>query len=63
MFPMRLKMGPGRNSEWRCFFCLHVRTATVLLGIWHLVSVTIIILCAHYLLVLYLFLDPSCVST
>lgn len=37
MFPMRLKMGPGRNSEWRCFFCLHVRTATVLLGIWHLI--------------------------
>lgn len=37
MFPMRLKMGPSRNSEWRCFFCLHVRTATVLLGIWHLI--------------------------
>ncbi|XP_017768415.1 PREDICTED: lysosomal-associated transmembrane protein 4B isoform X2 [Nicrophorus vespilloides] len=37
MFPMRLKIGPSRNNEWRCCFCLHVRTATTLLGIWHLI--------------------------
>lgn len=37
MFPIRIKLGPARNNEWRCCFCLHVRTATILLGIWHLV--------------------------
>ncbi|KAF5290491.1 hypothetical protein FQA39_LY03595 [Lamprigera yunnana] len=37
MFPLRLKMDPSRNGEWYCFFCIHVRTATVLLGIWHLI--------------------------
>jgi len=34
---MRLKIGASRNNEWRCFFCLHVRTATTLLGIGHLI--------------------------
>ena len=38
MFPNRFKLGSSRNSEWKCFYCLHVRTATILLGIWHLVS-------------------------
>lgn len=38
MLTMRFKTGPARSSEWRCCFCLHVRTATILLGIWHLVS-------------------------
>ncbi|XP_056632666.1 lysosomal-associated transmembrane protein 4B [Diorhabda sublineata] len=37
MFTMRLKLGSDRNKEWTCFFCLHVRTATILFGIWHLV--------------------------
>lgn len=37
MLTMRLKTGPARSSEWRCCFCLHVRTATILLGIWHLI--------------------------
>ncbi|XP_045773425.1 lysosomal-associated transmembrane protein 4A [Maniola jurtina] len=30
------KLGTERNSEWSCCFCFHVRTGTVLLGIWHL---------------------------
>ncbi|KAJ3646715.1 hypothetical protein Zmor_024291, partial [Zophobas morio] len=37
MFPNRFKLGSSRNSEWKCFYCLHVRTATILLGIWHLI--------------------------
>ncbi|KAJ8959739.1 hypothetical protein NQ314_006163 [Rhamnusium bicolor] len=37
MFAMRLKLGAIRNNEWRCCFCLHVRTATIVFGIWHLV--------------------------
>ncbi|KAJ8943527.1 hypothetical protein NQ318_023037 [Aromia moschata] len=36
MFAMRLKLGSIRNNEWRCCFCLHVRTATIAFGIWHL---------------------------
>lgn len=37
MFTMRLKLGPARNNEWRCCFCLHVRTATIILGVWHMI--------------------------
>ncbi|XP_074040862.1 lysosomal-associated transmembrane protein 4B [Leptinotarsa decemlineata] len=37
MFSMRLKLGSERNKEWRCCLCLHVRSATILFGIWHLV--------------------------
>ncbi|KAM3965225.1 LOW QUALITY PROTEIN: lysosomal-associated transmembrane protein 4A [Aphomia sociella] len=33
MFP---KLGSDRSREWRCCFCLHVRTGTILLGTWHL---------------------------
>ncbi|XP_044760669.1 lysosomal-associated transmembrane protein 4B [Coccinella septempunctata] len=37
MLAMRLgKLGSRRNSEWSCFGCIHVRTATIILGIWHL---------------------------
>ncbi|XP_076274839.1 uncharacterized protein LOC143205577 [Rhynchophorus ferrugineus] len=36
MFNMRLKIGSIRNNEWRCCFCLHVRTATIAFGVWHL---------------------------
>ncbi|CAH0563958.1 unnamed protein product [Brassicogethes aeneus] len=36
MFPMRIKI-TARQNEWRCCFCLHVRTATIFLGIWHLI--------------------------
>lgn len=37
MFSMRLKIGSIRNNEWRSCFCLHVRTATIAFGVWHLV--------------------------
>uniref|UniRef100_T1DEF9 Putative lysosomal-associated transmembrane protein n=1 Tax=Psorophora albipes TaxID=869069 RepID=T1DEF9_9DIPT len=37
MLRIRLKMGPSvRNKEWTCCFGLHVRTATIIIGIWHL---------------------------
>lgn len=36
MFSMRLKIGTTGNNEWRCCFCLHVRTATIAFGVWHL---------------------------
>lgn len=36
MFSMRLKIGSTGNTEWRCCFCLHVRTATIAFGVWHL---------------------------
>ncbi|XP_022912853.2 lysosomal-associated transmembrane protein 4B [Onthophagus taurus] len=49
MFNMRIKINPPRNNELRCFFCLHVRTATILLGIWHLMlhilALSILALC------------------
>ncbi|GLH03407.1 Lysosomal-associated transmembrane protein 4B [Gryllus bimaculatus] len=32
---MRLKFGQ-RQNDWRCCFCCHVRTGTIVLGIWHL---------------------------
>lgn len=34
---MRTKFGLERRDEWRCAFCCHVRTGTILLGIWHLI--------------------------
>lgn len=34
----RFRMGPTRNKEWTCCFGLHVRTATIMIGLWHLVS-------------------------
>ncbi|XP_058820636.1 lysosomal-associated transmembrane protein 4B isoform X5 [Topomyia yanbarensis] len=37
MFRIRLKMGPSiRSKEWTCCFGLHVRTATIIYGVWHL---------------------------
>lgn len=36
MLRVRLKMGPARNKEWTCCFGLHVRTATIMIGMWHL---------------------------
>lgn len=37
MLRIRLKMGPSATSkEWRCCFGLHVRTATIIIGVWHL---------------------------
>lgn len=37
MLRIRLKMGPSmRNKEWTCCFGLHVRTTTIIIGVWHL---------------------------
>jgi len=36
MFRIGIKMGPARNKEWTCLFGMHVRTATVIIGVWHL---------------------------
>ncbi|CAG9773959.1 unnamed protein product [Ceutorhynchus assimilis] len=36
MFNMRLKIGTTGNTEWRCCLCLHVKTATIAFGVWHL---------------------------
>lgn len=42
MLRIRLKMGPHqqlqRSKEWTCCFGLHVHTATIMIGLWHLVS-------------------------
>lgn len=41
MLRIRFKMGPStnRNKEWSCCFGLHVRTVTVMIGCWHLVTI------------------------
>ncbi|XP_065369440.1 lysosomal-associated transmembrane protein 4A [Calliphora vicina] len=40
MLRIRLKMGPHqqlqRSKEWTCCFGLHVHTATIMIGLWHL---------------------------
>ncbi|XP_055592953.1 lysosomal-associated transmembrane protein 4B [Uranotaenia lowii] len=38
MLNIRFKMGPSstRNKEWTCCFGLHVRTTTIIIGVWHL---------------------------
>lgn len=36
MLRIRVKMGPPRNKEWTCCFGLHVHTATIMIGFWHL---------------------------
>lgn len=38
MLRIRVKMGPARSKEWTCCFGLHVRTVTITIGLWHLVS-------------------------
>lgn len=37
MFRIGIKMGPARNKEWTCMFGMHVRSATIIIGLWHLV--------------------------
>ncbi|CAD7011842.1 unnamed protein product [Ceratitis capitata] len=39
MLRIRFKMGPlqqRQNKEWTCCFNMHVHTATIIIGIWHL---------------------------
>ncbi|CAD7088089.1 unnamed protein product [Hermetia illucens] len=36
MLRIRVKMGPPRSKEWTCCFGLHVHTATIMIGLWHL---------------------------
>uniref|UniRef100_A0A0K8TP39 Putative lysosomal-associated transmembrane protein 4a n=1 Tax=Tabanus bromius TaxID=304241 RepID=A0A0K8TP39_TABBR len=36
MLRIRVKMGPTRSREWTCCFGLHVHTATIMIGLWHL---------------------------
>uniref|UniRef100_A0A034WEY4 Lysosomal-associated Transmembrane protein 4A n=1 Tax=Bactrocera dorsalis TaxID=27457 RepID=A0A034WEY4_BACDO len=37
MLRIRIKMGPQqRYKEWTCCFGLHVHTATIMIGLWHL---------------------------
>ncbi|XP_066261436.1 lysosomal-associated transmembrane protein 4B [Euwallacea similis] len=36
MFNMRLKLGSAGKNEWRACFCLHVKTATIVFGVYHL---------------------------
>lgn len=37
MLRIRSKMSPSvRNEEWTCCFGLHVRTTTIIIGVWHL---------------------------
>ncbi|XP_041979468.1 uncharacterized protein LOC121733317 [Aricia agestis] len=37
MLTFRPKLGSEQGKEWRCCFCLHVRTGCILLGSWHLI--------------------------
>lgn len=32
---LRIKLEPDRREDWTCFFCCHVRTATIVFGVWH----------------------------
>ncbi|KAJ8305268.1 hypothetical protein KUTeg_015813 [Tegillarca granosa] len=35
---MKLKFDSGDQNSFRCCFCCHVRTGTILLGLWHLLA-------------------------